>query len=87
MAAVTFHLADGTARTLEAAPGASVMRTALENGVPGTVGECSIAIGEIAVPMLYDELPLLRSDDQRPATWSGWVFRGLTTLPVTWTPA
>ncbi len=43
-----------------------------------------ISIGEIAVPLLYERLPTLRTDDRRPATWDGWVFRGLTSLPVTW---
>lgn len=42
------------------------------------------AIGEIAVPLLYRELPGLRRDPSRPETWDGWVFRGLTSLPVIW---
>jgi len=46
-----------------------------------------IGMGEIAVPMLYRELPGLRIDDRRPATWYGWVFRGLTVAPVTWDAA
>ena len=46
-----------------------------------------IAIGEIAVPMLYRELPGLRMDTRRPVTWYGWVFRGLTDAPVTWEAA
>jgi cytochrome P450 len=45
-----------------------------------------IAIGEIAVPWLYRALPGLRTDPRRDAAWSGWVFRGLTDLPVTWDP-
>jgi hypothetical protein len=36
------------------------------------------------VPLLYDRLPGLRTDPQRSDSWTGWVFRGLTTLPVTW---
>jgi cytochrome P450 len=43
-----------------------------------------IAVGEIAVPRLYDALPGLRTDTRRDEAWSGWVFRGLTDLPVTW---
>jgi cytochrome P450 len=43
-----------------------------------------ISVGEIAVPLLYDRLPGLRTDPGRPADWYGWVFRGLTVLPVTW---
>lgn len=42
------------------------------------------SIGELALPMLYERFPNLRVDDQRAATWDGWVFRGLTSLPVTW---
>ncbi|MHC1558605.1 cytochrome P450 [Actinomycetospora sp. C-140] len=43
-----------------------------------------IAIGEIAVPRLYEALPGLRTDTRRDEAWFGWVFRGLTDLPVTW---
>lgn len=42
------------------------------------------AVGEKAVPALYERFPQLRVDDTRAATWQGWVFRGLTQLPVTW---
>ncbi|MBY4214130.1 cytochrome P450 [Rhodococcus fascians] len=43
-----------------------------------------ISIGETALPQLYAHLPGLRADPRRAAEWNGWVFRGLTTLPVTW---
>ena len=43
-----------------------------------------ISIGEIAVPLLYAQLPGLRTDPRREEAWHGWVFRGLTSLPVTW---
>ncbi|WP_069758139.1 cytochrome P450 [Streptomyces sp. LUP47B] len=43
-----------------------------------------IGIGEIAIPLLYTELPGLRTDPRRQEAWHGWFFRGLTTLPVTW---
>jgi len=46
-----------------------------------------IGIGEIAVPMLYRELPGLRIDTRRPVTWYGFVFRGLVDAPVTWEAA
>jgi cytochrome P450 len=45
-----------------------------------------ISVGEIAVPLLYDRLPGLRTDARRSESWNGWVFRGLTTLPATWAP-
>jgi cytochrome P450 len=43
-----------------------------------------ISIGEIAVPLLYSRVAGLRTDVRRPEEWFGWVFRGLTSLPVTW---
>jgi hypothetical protein len=42
------------------------------------------AIGELALPMLYERFPTLRIDTRRPTEWYGWVFRGITSLPVTW---
>jgi cytochrome P450 len=42
------------------------------------------AIGETAIPRLYERLPALAVDGTRPPTWDGWVFRGMTSLPVTW---
>ena len=43
-----------------------------------------ISVGEIAVPLLYSRLAGLRTDVRRAEEWFGWVFRGLTSLPVTW---
>lgn len=43
-----------------------------------------IAVGEVAVPMLFERLPGLRVDPSRDVNWNGWVFRGITSLPVTW---
>ncbi|MGV9546053.1 cytochrome P450 [Nocardia beijingensis] len=43
-----------------------------------------VAIGQIAVPLLYQRFPTLRVDDRRETAWAGWVFRGLTDLPVSW---
>jgi cytochrome P450 len=42
------------------------------------------SIGQIAVPMAYKRFPGLRLDERRNERWDGWVFRGLTSLPVTW---
>ena len=42
------------------------------------------AVGEVALPMLYERFPTLRVDDRRPTEWDGWVFRGVTRLPVMW---
>lgn len=43
-----------------------------------------LSIGQVAVPLLYKEFPGLVVDSTRTAAWDGWVFRGLTALPVTW---
>jgi len=40
MTEVVFHLPDGDARVVDAADGVSVMKAAVQNGVPGIVGEC-----------------------------------------------
>lgn len=40
------------------------------------------AVGEVAVPRLFERYPNLRADAERPATWDGWVFRGITSIPV-----
>lgn len=42
------------------------------------------SVGEVALPRLYERFPHLRVDERRATAWSGWVFRGLTELPVTW---
>lgn len=42
------------------------------------------AVGETAVPRLYERIPTLTVDDTRAVAWDGWVFRGITSLPVTW---
>ncbi|KOX12671.1 cytochrome P450 [Nocardiopsis sp. NRRL B-16309] len=46
-----------------------------------------ISIGEVAAPLLYRRIPRLTTDPHRAEQWNGWVFRGLTELPVTWEPA
>ncbi|OYO03022.1 hypothetical protein B0O41_4076 [Propionibacteriaceae bacterium ES.041] len=40
------------------------------------------AVGEIALPRLYQRFPDLALAADRPASWAGWVFRGITELPV-----
>ncbi|WP_031465642.1 cytochrome P450 [Sciscionella sediminilitoris] len=41
-------------------------------------------VAEIALPRLFERLPGLRLDPDRPARAAGWVFRGMTALPVRW---
>jgi cytochrome P450 len=38
----------------------------------------------VALPLLFAEFPRLRLDPVRPAVSGGWVFRGVTSLPVRW---
>lgn len=42
------------------------------------------AIADHALPRLYERIPTLELAPDRTPTWDGWVFRGLTALPVTW---
>ncbi|MDJ1369782.1 cytochrome P450 [Gulosibacter molinativorax] len=39
-----------------------------------------------ALPRLFDRLPDLQLDPANPAEASGWVFRGMSKMPVLWTP-
>ncbi|WGW11413.1 cytochrome P450 [Saxibacter everestensis] len=42
------------------------------------------SVAAIALPQLFNALPNLRLDPDQPATEAGWVFRGMTSLPVVW---
>lgn len=42
-------------------------------------------VGEVALPRLYQALPGLEVIDPPTTDFRGWVFRGTTSLPVTWT--
>ena len=42
------------------------------------------AVGEYALPRLYERIPGLELATDRDTRWDGWVFRGITALPVTW---
>ncbi|HWI30073.1 MAG TPA: cytochrome P450 [Microbacterium sp.] len=56
------------------------------NGVHMCAGRwaAKAAVGELALPRLFERFPKLRVDQERETTWDGWVFRGITALPVTW---
>lgn len=41
-------------------------------------------VANIALPRLFAELPNLRLDPDQKAVEAGWVFRGMTKLPVIW---
>lgn len=42
------------------------------------------AIADHALPRLYARVPGLELAPDRAPAWDGWVFRGITALPVTW---
>ena len=42
------------------------------------------SVATVALPQLFGQLPNLRLDPTREAVDAGWVFRGMTSLPVTW---
>ncbi|WP_427005396.1 cytochrome P450 [Pseudarthrobacter sp. H2] len=42
------------------------------------------SVAGVALPRLFNTLPNLRLDPSRQAVDAGWVFRGMTALPVTW---
>ena len=42
------------------------------------------SVAAVALPQLFTALPNLRLDPDRPAADAGWVFRGMTALPVLW---
>lgn len=42
------------------------------------------AIGRIAIPKLYQRFTDLRIDDRREIEWEGFIFRGMSKTPVTW---
>ena len=55
MPQITFIDAQGTARTVEAANGATVMETAIRNDVPGIVAECGGACACATCHVYVDE--------------------------------
>jgi cytochrome P450 len=43
-------------------------------------------VAQCALPTLFRRLKNLRLAGDSPVTWQGWVFRGPTSLPVSWDP-
>ena len=41
-------------------------------------------VAQVAMPALFERLPNLRLDPDNPAADAGWVFRGMTKMPVLW---
>jgi cytochrome P450 len=88
---VVVGAANRDATEFEHAEDFDIMRTrrphlAFGSGVHMCAGHWAarIAIGEVAVPLLYEQLPGLRPDSGRQENWFGWFFRGLVDFPVTW---
>ncbi|MBU8578186.1 cytochrome P450 [Brevibacterium luteolum] len=44
-------------------------------------------IADVALPLLFNSLKNLSIDDSQETSVGGWVFRGMLSLPVTWTSA
>jgi 2Fe-2S ferredoxin len=55
MAKITFTDVTGTARTVEAAPGATVMEVAIRNDIPGIEAECGGACACATCHVYIDE--------------------------------
>ncbi|WP_289155912.1 2Fe-2S iron-sulfur cluster-binding protein [uncultured Salipiger sp.] len=55
MPRVTYHLPDGGSRTVEAAPGESVMMAAVGNAVPGILGACGGGLASAACHVFVPE--------------------------------
>ena len=55
MIKITFIDAEGTARTVDAEEGSTVMETAIRNGVPGIEAECGGACSCATCPVYVDE--------------------------------
>jgi ferredoxin, 2Fe-2S len=55
MVNITFTDAQGTSRTVEAEPGATVMETAIRHGVPGIEAECGGACACATCHVYVDE--------------------------------
>lgn len=69
MPEVTYIEADGTARTIDAARGSSVMHAATSNGVPGIEAECGGACSCATCHVYVDEawldrLPQIGEDEE-----------------------
>jgi cytochrome P450 len=42
------------------------------------------SVAGVALPALFDRIPMMQLNAERPAREEGWVFRGMTSLPVVW---
>ncbi len=64
MVKITFIDAGGTARTVEAEPGATVMETAVRNEVPGIDAECGGACACATCHVYVDEAWLAKTGER-----------------------
>jgi len=63
MTRITYVQADGSARTVEAAPGSTVMETAIDNDIEGIVAECGGACSCATCHVYVDEGWVERTGD------------------------
>ena len=66
MVQITYIDADGAARTVEGEVGATVMETAIRNGVPGIVAECGGACACATCHVYVDEEWRAASGEPQP---------------------
>ena len=66
MAKITFIDSDGEARTVEAELGATVMETAIKNGIPGIEAECGGACACATCHVYVDEAWLEKTGGPSP---------------------
>lgn len=68
MPAITYLSPDGTRRTIEVAEDATVMRTAITNGIRGIIGECGgqamCATCHVYVEEAPDTLPPISDEEE-----------------------
>ncbi len=69
MSHITYILPDGEAQTIDAADGASVMHTAVTNGVPGILADCGGACSCATCHVYVDSdwvgrLPAISEDEE-----------------------
>ena len=66
MPKITYIDSDGTARTVDAEPGATVMETAIKNAIPGIEAECGGACACATCHVYVDEAWIVKTGEPSP---------------------
>jgi len=66
MVKITYIDSDGTARTVDAEPGATVMETAIKNAIPGIEAECGGACACATCHVYVDEAWIVKTGEPSP---------------------